>query len=79
MEDDPPLFAALAVSRFVEDHTGWSIRKFVHTARRHRTVHIRTGNHCSLPKTRSPATHIRRSCAAVGRGAHQFEPGRVTR
>lgn len=36
MEDDPPLFAALAVSRFVEDHTGWSIRKFVHTARRHR-------------------------------------------
>jgi hypothetical protein len=28
---------------------GWSIRNFVHTARRYRTVHIRTSNHCSLP------------------------------
>jgi transposase len=35
------VFAALAVSRFVEDRTGWSIRKFVRTARRYRTVHIR--------------------------------------
>jgi hypothetical protein len=37
------VFAALAVSRFVEDRTGWSIRKFVRTARRYRTVHIRAG------------------------------------
>jgi hypothetical protein len=43
------LSAALAVPRFVEDHTGWPIRNFVHTARRYRTVHIRTSNHCSLP------------------------------
>ena len=34
------VFAALAVSRFVEDRTGWSIRKFVQTARRYRTVQI---------------------------------------
>jgi hypothetical protein len=34
---------ALAVSQFVEDRTGWSICKFVHTARRYRTVHIRAG------------------------------------
>jgi DDE family transposase len=35
------VFAALAVSRLVENRTGWSIRKFVQTARRHRTVQIR--------------------------------------
>ena len=34
------VFAALAVSRLVEDRTGWSIRRFVQTARRYRTVHI---------------------------------------
>jgi hypothetical protein len=37
------VFAALAVSRLVEDRTGWSIRKFVRTARRYRTVEIRAG------------------------------------
>jgi hypothetical protein len=37
------VFAALAVSRLIEDRTGWSIRKFVRTARRYRTVHIRAG------------------------------------
>jgi transposase len=39
------VFAALAVSRRIEDTTGWSIRKFVKTARRYRTVTIRTGEH----------------------------------
>ena len=37
------VFAALAVSRLVEDRTGWSIRRFVQTARRYRTVQIRAG------------------------------------
>ena len=37
------VFAALAVGRLVEDRTGWSIRKFVQTARRYRTVQIRAG------------------------------------
>jgi hypothetical protein len=37
------VFAALAVSRLVEDHTGWSIRRFVQTARRYRTVQIHAG------------------------------------
>jgi hypothetical protein len=32
------VFAALAVSRWTEARTGWSIRKFVKTARRHRTI-----------------------------------------
>jgi transposase len=34
------VFAALAVSRLVEDRTGWSIRRFVQTARRYRTIQI---------------------------------------
>jgi hypothetical protein len=38
------VFAALAVSRLVEDRTGWSIRKFVRTTRRYRTVYINAGN-----------------------------------
>jgi len=37
------VFAALAVSRWVEDQTGWSIRKFVRTARRYRTIEIQVG------------------------------------
>jgi hypothetical protein len=32
-------------SRFIEDGTGWSIRKFVRTARRCRTIEIRAGHH----------------------------------
>jgi hypothetical protein len=38
------VFAALAVTRFIEDRTGWSIRKFVRTARRYRTIRIRAGH-----------------------------------
>jgi transposase len=38
------VFAALAVSRWIEHHTGWSIRKFVKTARRYRTVQIQAGD-----------------------------------
>jgi hypothetical protein len=37
------VFAALAIGRLVEDRTGWSIRRFVRTARRYRTVQIRAG------------------------------------
>jgi len=39
------VFAALAISRWIEDHTGWSIRKFVRTARRYRTIEIQAGTH----------------------------------
>ena len=39
------MFAALAVSRWIENTTGWSIRKFVKTARRYRTVTIQVGEH----------------------------------
>ncbi len=39
------VFAALAVTRFVENATGWSVKRFVRTAQRYRTVQIRVGAH----------------------------------
>jgi hypothetical protein len=39
------VFAALAVSCWIEDRTGWSIGNFVRTARRYRTVDIRVNDH----------------------------------
>lgn len=39
------VFAALAISHWIEHQTGWSIKKFVQTLRRYRTVTIRAGNH----------------------------------
>jgi Transposase DDE domain len=38
------VFAALAIGRLVEERIGWSIRRFVRTARRYRTVQIRAGS-----------------------------------
>jgi hypothetical protein len=35
--------AALAISHWIEHQTGWSIKKFVRTARRYRTVKIKAG------------------------------------
>ena len=34
----------MAVSHYIEAQTGWGIKKFVRTARRYRTVKIKTGN-----------------------------------
>jgi hypothetical protein len=39
------VFAALAVSRWIEETTGWSIKKFVKTVRRYRTIQIQAGAH----------------------------------
>jgi hypothetical protein len=39
------VFAALAVSRWIERRTGSSIRKFVKAARRYRTIQIQAGPH----------------------------------
>jgi hypothetical protein len=39
------VFAALAVSRWIENTTGWSTRKFVTTTRRYRTIEIQAGDH----------------------------------
>ena len=50
-------FAALAVSHWIEHQTGWSIKKFVRTARRYRTrpdPRRRTNPHRRRPPTRQP-------------------------
>ncbi len=39
------VFAALAVSRWIEQTAGWSIKKFVRTTRRYRTINIQAGEH----------------------------------
>jgi len=49
------VFAALAVSRWIEDRTGWSIRKFVRTARRYRTIEIQAGDHTITAANPLPA------------------------
>jgi len=49
------VLAALAVSRWIEHATGWSIRKFVKTARRYRTVQIRAGEHIITAADAVPA------------------------
>lgn len=40
-----PDVTVVAVTRFIEERTGWSIKKFVRTARRHRTIQIQAGHH----------------------------------
>ena len=64
------VLAALAVSRWIEASTGWSIRKFVRTARRYRTIQIhRPATTPSPPPTRYPitsATPSTRSAAPHG-------------
>ncbi|GAA0629610.1 IS1634-like element IS1549 family transposase [Sporichthya brevicatena] len=49
------VFAALAVTRLIEARTGWSIKKFVQTARRYRTVQIRAGQHLLTAEDPLPA------------------------
>jgi hypothetical protein len=48
------VFAALAVTRFIEDRTGWPIRKAVRTARRYRTVGIRADRHILTAEDQLP-------------------------
>jgi hypothetical protein len=60
------VFAALAVGRWVEDRTGWSIRKFVRTARRYRTIDIQVGAHTPSPRpTRYPTSCVTPSAAST--------------
>ena len=39
------VMAALAVSRWLEQQTGWSIRKIVQTLRPYRSIAVQTGSH----------------------------------
>ena len=58
------VFAALAISHWIERQTGWSIKKFVQTLRRYRTVTIRAGNHTLTAADPLPA-EIQDALAAI--------------
>ncbi|WP_041254102.1 IS1634 family transposase [Frankia sp. EAN1pec] len=64
------VFAALAVSRWIENTTGWSVRKFVKTARRYRTVTIQAGEHTITAADPVP-DDLRAALDAV-HGTHQL-------
>jgi DDE family transposase len=58
------VFAALAVSRWIEQQTGWSIRKFVKTARRYRTIRIQAGDQIITAADPLP-TDLRQAIEAI--------------
>ena len=61
------MFAALAVSRWVEDNSSWSIRRFVRTARRYRIIEIQAGDH-TITAADPLADDLRDALAAITRG-----------
>jgi hypothetical protein len=66
------VFAALAVSRWIEHQTGWSIKKFVRTARRYRhhpDPGRRTHPHRRRPAPRRPLRSPRQRPQPCPRGA----------
>jgi hypothetical protein len=58
------VFAALAIGRFIEDRTGWSIKKSVRTTRRYRTVEIRAGQQLLTAEDPCPPTYTTPSHAS---------------
>jgi Transposase DDE domain len=58
------VLAAMAVSHWVQHQTGWSIKKFVRTARRYRTVTIQAGNH-TLTAAEPPPPDLAEALAKV--------------
>ena len=62
------VFAALAVSRWIEAQTGWSIRKFVKTARRYRTIQIQAGRQ-TITAADPLSDDLRKALEAITRGS----------
>jgi hypothetical protein len=64
------VFAAMAVSHWIEHQTCWSIKKFVRTARRYRTVTIQAGSH-TLTAAEPPPDDLAEALAKIhGLHAH---------
>jgi transposase len=61
------VFAALAVSHWIEHQTGWSIKKFVRTTRRYRTVRIKAGRQI-LAAARPVPEDLREALAKIHTG-----------
>ena len=69
--------AALAVTHWIETRTGWSIKKFVRTARRYRTITIAAGNHTLTAADPLPDDLHHALTKIRGDDAHKIEPTRV--
>ena len=54
----------MAVSHWIETQTSWSIKKFVCTARRYRTVTIQSGNH-TLTAAEPPPAELAEALAKI--------------
>jgi hypothetical protein len=65
------VFAALTVSHWIENQTGWNIKKFVRSARRYRTVTIQAGRH-TLTAAEPPPDDLAQALNRIHRsdGAH---------
>jgi DDE family transposase len=64
------VFAALAVSHWIEHQTGWRIKKFVRTARRYRTVTIQAGRQTLTAAESLPDDLAEALTTIGGGGAH---------
>ncbi len=58
------VFTALAVTQFIEDRAGWSIKKFVHSARRYHTVQVGVGGQL-VAAERSLPVDLRKALAQI--------------
>jgi transposase len=62
------VFAAMAVSHYIEHQTGWSIKRFVRTSRRYRTVKIKAGRQILTAADPLP-DDLRDALAKIGRAS----------
>lgn len=63
------VFAALAVSHWIETQTAWSVKKFVRTTRRYRTVTIQVGSQI-LTAAEPPSDDLAEALAEIHGDAH---------
>ena len=75
------VFAALAISRWIEAQAGWPVRRFIKTARRYRTIQLQTGRQTiaaadPLPDDLRQALENHRDCNLnlTGPNHHQQRP-----
>lgn len=72
------VFAALAVTHWIENQTVWSIKKFVRAARRYRTIQIRAGQQILTAADPLPEDlHQALTAIHPQEGVRQIDPTRV--
>ncbi len=59
------LMPSTSMRRRIEAQTGWSIRKFVRTARRCRTIEIQAGQHTTTAANPLPTTSAKPSTPSI--------------